>query len=251
MGIFMDYKIVLSGDKTMMFPVAAELATASGFCFDIEEFERNGCQKQNEIGFEFDVSWCGSGDAAELEVHICANSWLLAEEAFNEILLNASHAGVSVKYIEYTDDQGWWTKCVGYEKGEREEYLGHNDLFIPDWDLARDAGLALEGDPVALDRLFDAFASPEFDDEYYIPTRLGLAEIIQEAGGTPRPEHAEVWMKCATAFREMADDVGGEMWGLLQDREDLIDWMQSMAEAASLSAKGNPAGGSARRSEPL
>ncbi|MEI7614325.1 MAG: hypothetical protein WCK63_15595 [Betaproteobacteria bacterium] len=251
MGTMMDYRVALSGDKKMMLQVAANLAKASGFCFDIEEFERSGCYEQSESDCEFDVRWCGSGDTAVLEVHLYVKSRTPTEDAFNEVLLAVSAAGMSVKYLEWTDDQGWWTKCVGYENGEREEYLADGDLFIPDWNLARDAGLTLAGDPLALDRLLDAFVSPEFDDESYDPARVGLAEIIREAGVLPRPEHAKTWMKWAKECRSRADDEDDELSDMLQDREDLIDWMQSMARRVALSAKQNPAGKSARVSAAL
>ncbi len=235
MGKYVDYKIVLRGDKEMMLAVADDSATTAGFDFDKGAFEQRGCFEHNDNGFEFDVRWCSSGDTPELEVHFYMKTWEATEEAFHEILLAASAANVSARYLEWTDDgDWWWTKCVAYENGEARVFLEENDLFIPEWELARDAGLALEGDRPALERLVDAFVSPDLDDEYFHPTRVGLLEIIQKAGSGPRREHAGVWMEWAEAFRDMAEDEDSEMCGPLQEREDLIVWMESMAQKAAL-----------------
>ena len=251
MGTYVDYRIVLSGDKEMMLAVAADSATAAEFDFDKGAFEQSGCLERNEDGCEFDVRWCGSDDTPELEVHFYMKSWEPTEKAFHEILSTASAANVSARYLEWTDDGFWWTKCVAYENGEAKVFLVGDDLFIPEWELARDAGLALEGDRAALERLVDAFVSPELDDEYFHPTRVGLLEIFREAGSGPRPEHAGVWMEWAEAFRDMAEDEDYEMWGQLQEREDLIAWMESMAAKAALSARTSIRGTSARQSASL
>lgn len=252
MGTYVDYRIVLSGDKEMMLAVAADSATAAEFDFDKGAFEQSGCLERNEDGCEFDVRWCGSDDTPELEVHLYVKSWESTEEAFHEILLAASAANVSARYLEWTDDgDWWWTKCVAYENGEAKVFLVGDDLFFPEWELARDAGLAKEGDRSALERLVDAFVSPELDDEYFHPTRVGLLEIIREAGSGPRPEHAGVWMEWAEAFRDMAEDEDNEMCDPLQEREGLIEWMESIAAKAALSTWISTGGTSARQSATL
>ena len=245
MGKYVDYEIALRGDKEMMLAVATDSATAAGFDFDKGAFEQSGCFKRDDCAF--DVRWCGSGDTPELKVQFYMKTWESTEEAFHEILLAASAANVSARYLEWTDDgDWWWTKCVAYQNGEARVFLEENDLFFPRWELARDAGLALEGDRAALERLVDTFVSQDLEDEYFRPTCVGLLEIIQEAGSGPRPEHAGVWMAWAEAFRDMAEDEDGEMWGALQKREDLIAWIESMAEKAALSAR-TPIDGTSRR----
>ena len=251
MGTSVDYKIDLRGDKKMMLAVAADLATAAGFSFDKGAFEQSGWFDRHEYCSVFEAMWCGSDDTPELEVHFYMKGWASTEEAFHEILLAASAANVSAQYLEWTDDGDWWTKCVAYENGEARVFLQKNDLSFPEWELARDAGLALEGERAALERLVDAFVSPELDDEYFHPTRVGLLEIIQDAGSGPRPEHAGVWMEWAEAFRDMAEDEDYEMWGQLQEREDLIAWMESMTTKAALSARTSIRGTSARQSASL
>ena len=249
MGTSVDYRIDLRGNKGMMQAVAADLATAAGFGFDKEAFEQSGCFERDDCAF--DVRWCGSGDTPELVVRFYMKTWEVTEEAFHEILLSASTANVSARYLEWTDDgDWWWTKCVAYENWEARVFLEENDLFFPEWELARDAGLAKEGDRSALERLVDAFVSPELDDEYFHPTRVGLLEIIQEAGSGPRREHAGVWREWAEAFRDMAEDEDSEMCGPLQEREGLIEWMESMAQKAAL-LRISTGGTSARQSVSL
>ena len=248
MGKYVDYKIDLRGDKDMMLAVAADLAAVAGFDFDKGAFEQSGCFERNDCAF--DVRWRGSGDTPELVVHFYMKSWEPTEEAFHEILRAASAANVSARYLEWTDDGFWWTKCVAYENGEAKIFLQRNDLFFPRWELARDAGLALEGERAALERLVDAFVSPELDDEYFHPTRVGLLEIIQEAGSGPRPEHAGVWMEWAEAFRDMAEYEDSEMCDPLQEREGLMEWMESMAQKAAL-LRISTGGTSARQSASL
>ena len=248
MGTYVGYRIVLRGTKKKMLAVAADSATAAGFSFDKGAFERSGWFDRHEYGSVFEAMWCGSDDTPELEVHFYMKGWASTEEAFHEILLAASAANVSAQYLEWTDDGDWWTKCVAYENGEARVFLQKNDLSFPEWELARDAGLALEGDRAAIERLVDAFVSPDLGGEHFLPARVGLVEIIRAAGIGPRREHAGVWLKWAERFREMADDEDDEMCGPLQEREDLIVWMELMAEKAALSARIPIDGTSARQS---
>ena len=116
---------------------------------------------------------------------------------------------------------------------------------------ASDIGLARNGDVEALARLQGVVASLNCKTTEDFVRLLRIVRCIRNAEEPPVPEHASSWSSHVGAFGSLRAEHGGNLPYELQGKEDLIAWMESMAEKAALSARTPIDGTSARRSANL